>query len=101
GAGLAHLAADELRELALAAAGHVEGRLPVPEGVIAIGPTLEQRRRDIVSHRQRGVEDAVRGDVVAIGERGQLLADVVAVPESEIAHAADLVGRLATLDRGG
>ena len=36
-AGLVHLAPDELLELALAPARDVEGRLPVPEGAVAVG----------------------------------------------------------------
>src|SRR5207302_4891766 len=100
-AGLVDLAADELLELALAAARHVERRLPVPEGAITIGHALELHRRDVIAHRQGGVEDAVRGEVIAIGEREQLLANLIAIPEGEGAHAADLVGRLAVLDRRG
>ena len=80
-------------ELLLASARHVERRLPVPEGAVAVGHALELHGGDVVLHRQRGVEDAVGGDVVAVGKRQQLLADVVAVLEGEVPHAADLVGR--------
>src|SRR6185369_3459196 len=86
---------------ALAAAWHVEGRLPVPEGAVAIGHALELHRGDVVPHRQGGVEDAVGGDVIAVGERQQLLPNLVAILEREITHATDLVGRLAALDGGG
>ena len=79
--------------------GDVEGRLPVPEGAIAVGHALELHGGDVALHRQRGVEDAVGRDVVVVGEREKLLADVVAVLQGEIAHAAHLVGRLAVLDR--
>jgi hypothetical protein len=100
-AGLVHAGADELLELAFAAARHVERRLPVPERAIAVGHALELHRRDVVAHRQRGVEDAIGGDVIAVGEGEQLLTDVVPVLEAEAAHASDLIGRLAVLDRRG
>src|SRR6185436_10245192 len=50
------------------------------------------------THGQRRVEDAIGGDVIAVGEREELLADVVAILEVEVAHAAHLIRRLAILD---
>ena len=84
--------ADQVGELALAPARRLERRLPVPERALAVGDALERDRRDVAAHRDRRVEDAVGRDVVAVGQRQQLLADVVAVVQREVAHAADLVG---------
>jgi hypothetical protein len=92
--------ADEIGELALAAARHVERRLPVPERALAVGHALQLHRGDVAAHRQRRFEDAVGREVVAVGKREQLLANVVAVLEREIAHAADTVGRFTVLDLG-
>ena len=97
-AALVDALADEVGEFLLAAARRVEGRLPVPEGAIAVGHALELDGGDVALHRQRGVEDAVGRDVVVVREREKLLADVVAVLQREVAHAADLVGRLVVLD---
>src|SRR5262249_13290211 len=97
-AGLVYAGADELGVLALAPPRRAKGRFPVPESAVSVGDALQLHDRDVVLHRQRGVEDAIRRDVVAVGKREQLLADVVAVLEEKAAHAADLVGRLAGLD---
>ena len=97
-AALVDALADEVGEFLLAAARRVEGRLPVPEGAIAVGDALELDGGDVALHRQRGVEDAVGRDVVVVREREKLLADVVAVLQREVAHAADLVGGLVVLD---
>ena len=81
-AALVDAAAHELLELALPAARHVEGGLPVPERAVAVGHPLELDGGHVAPHGQGGVEDAVGGDVLLVGQRQELLADEVAVPEA-------------------
>ena len=95
---LVDVLADETGELALASARRVERGLPVPERALAVGDAFERDGGDVASHRDRRVEDAIGRDVIAVGQRQELLADPVAVAQREVAHASDLVARLATLD---
>ena len=97
-AALVDAGADHVGQLALPARRRVEGRLPVPEGALAVGHPPELHGGHVPPERHGRVEDAVGGDVVAVGERQQLLADAVAVPQGEPPDAADLVRPLAALD---
>ena len=82
--GLVDAAAHHVGELGLAARRHIEGRLPVPEGAVAVGHRLQLQGGDVALQRHRGVEDAVGRAVVVVGKRDQLLADVVAVAEMKL-----------------
>src|SRR5882672_4700897 len=92
--------ADEMLELLFPTARHVKGGLPVPEGAVAVGHALELDGGHVAAHGQGGVEDAVGGDMLLVGQRQELLADAIAVPEGEAAHAADLIRGVAALDLG-
>ena len=97
-AGLVDVLRHHLAQLALLARRRGEGRLPVPEGAVAVGHRLQRHGGDVALQRHRRLDDAVGALVFAVGERQQLLADPVAVLQGEAAHAADLVAALVALD---
>jgi hypothetical protein len=70
----------------------------VPERAVTIGHAPELHGGHVASEWHGRIEDAVRGDVIPVGEGEQLLADAVAVPKGESPDAADLVRPLAALD---
>ena len=70
----------------------------MPEGPVPVGDALQRHRSDVAPQRHRGVEDAIGRDEILIRERQQLLADLGAVAELEVAHAAHVVRRFAVLD---
>ncbi len=72
----------------------------MPEGAVAVGHRLELQRGHVAHQGHGGVEDAVGGDVVAVRQRDQLLADMGAVAQMKIADTANLVGRFTILDMG-
>src|SRR5436190_2062726 len=71
---------------------------PFGEGAVAVGHGGELERSDVVVDAHRAFEDRVGALVVVVRQGEQLLADHAAVLEPEVAHAADLVGRLPALD---
>src|SRR5262249_55300244 len=94
------IGADHLGQLALASRRRVERRLPVPERALAVGHPFELNRGNVPAKRHRRVEDAVRGDVIAVREGEKLLSDAIAVAQRESANAAGLIAALAALDLG-
>ncbi|MCX8003397.1 MAG: hypothetical protein N2688_00315 [Burkholderiaceae bacterium] len=87
-----------LGQFALAAGRGGEGRFPVPERPVAVGHRRQPHGGHVALQRDRRVEDAVSRDVVAVVQYQQLLAQHVAVLQSEGAHAADPIRGLAVLD---
>src|SRR5262249_33940593 len=92
--------ADQVGELGLAAWRSVEGRLPMPEGAVAVGHRLELQGGDVALQGHCRVENAVGRQVLGVGQSEQLLAGMGAIAQMEIAHTTHLVGRLAVLDAG-
>ena len=89
---LVHLGRDQLGELTLLAGRGVEAGAPVPEGPVAVGHRLQIDFGHIVVERDIGIDDGVAETAIPVRQRKQSLANIAAVPEIEIAHAADLVG---------
>src|SRR5882757_479519 len=111
--GLAHLPADGVETRLvdlfadhrdqpgfLAGAGR-EAAFPMPEGAVAIGDRQQPDMGDVIEQRNRRVQQAIAETLFEVGQRQQLLAQLAAVGELEAADAADLVGRITTLDGAG
>ena len=85
-------------QLGLTLGRAIELGRPFGEGALAVGDRRQPQGRHIVLDAHRRFEDRVGAEHVVVGEAEQLLAQPVAIAQAEIAHAADLVGRLAILD---
>src|SRR5690606_12279017 len=94
-AALEDTVADQVGQLAGALRRAVELGRPLGEGAVAVGHRRQLDPRDVVLDAHRRLQDRIAEVVVEVGEAEQLLADVAAVLEVEVAHAADAVGRQA------
>ena len=97
-AGLVHALGHHVAQLAFLARRRGEGGLPVPERAAPVRHGLERHGGHIALQRDAGFHDAVGGLVLHVVQRQQLLADDIAVLQTERAHAAHLAGRLPALD---
>ena len=77
--------------------GAESGR-PAPEGPVAVGDRFQLDLGDIVVQRDIRADDGIAEAAVPVGQGEQALADVGAVLQVEVAHAADLVGALRLLE---
>src|SRR5262245_33661026 len=91
-------AADIADQLGLAFRRAIEFCRPFDERSFAVGDRRQPQRGDIVLDAHRGFENRIGAEQIEIREAEQLLANALAVTQTEIADAADLVGRLAVLD---
>ena len=76
----------------------VKFRRPFDEGPFSVRHRRQTQRRDIVLDAHRRFKDRVGAEHIVVGEAKELLADSVAIAQTEVAHAADLVGGLPALD---
>src|SRR3984885_13273511 len=97
-AALAHAAAYVVDQFGFALGRAVELGRPFHEGFFAVGDRRQAQCRDVVLDTHRRLENRIGAKHVKVGEPEQLFANAVAVAQPEIAHAADLVRGLATLD---
>src|SRR6185436_806214 len=97
-AGDINLFPDHASEFFLAARWGGEAAFPVPETAIAIGHRQQPYVRDVVEEGDRRIQQAIAAGHLEIGQREQLLAQLVAVLKREAADTADLVDRIAALD---
>src|SRR3984957_15108733 len=97
-AALEHAAADVVDQFGFALGRAVELGRPFHEGFFAVGDRRQAQCRDVVLDTHRRLENRIGAKHVKVGEPEQLFANAVAVAQPEIAHAADLVRGLATLD---
>src|SRR5262245_15714210 len=89
---------DHLRSLAGASG---EARFPAPERAVPVGHGQQPHVRHVVEQRNRRIEQAVAEGLLEVRQGQQLLAQLRAVLQAKAAHATDLVGRRAALDRAG
>src|SRR5438067_7613830 len=95
---LEHVLPDLLCQRRFALRGTVELRPPFGEGAVALRDGGQLEGGDVVLDPQRALEDRIAALIVVVRERQKALADHAAVPQPEVAHAADAVRRLALLD---
>src|SRR6185295_1260503 len=97
-AGDINLFPDHAGELFLAPCRGSEAAFPVPEAAIAIGHRQQADVRDVVEEGDRRFQQAIAASHLEIGQREQLLAQLVAILKREAADTADLVDWIAALD---
>src|ERR1700722_19725131 len=97
-AALEHTATDVVDQFGLALGRAVELGRPFHERLFTVGDRRQAQRRDIVLDPHRRLQNRIGAEHVEVRKPEQLLANAIAVAQSEIAHAADLVRGLAALD---
>src|SRR5579863_1390502 len=89
---------DIVGEPALLSGRGVELGGPFGKRAIAVGDRRQLQGRDVVFHAHRRFQDRVGALIIVIRKRQQLLANGAAILQTEIADAADAVGRPIALD---